>query len=739
MIPAVEAVYGQPRNSRIKAIDVQGNQRIDGDAIRGRMTLRVGDVYSPESIRDQIQLVYEMGFFEDVQIETEPVLGGTAVVVVVREKPFITEIVFDGNEEISSGRLQEKLTVQSQSFLDNQLVKESADKIEQAYQEKAYYNAQVIPIIKSLGGDRKRLTFFIKEGNVTKIEEVNFVGATVVDRKELLSQLANREKVFVMSWFTDAGILKSEELPNDVERIREVYMNRGYLNVQVSQPTIDLTEDGDGLVLTYHIVEDEPYTFGRVAYRGNVVFEEAELRLGSPIVEGEVFQRTWLRAEVTRVTDLYGARGYSFADVTPSLETDPERKTATVTVIINEGKLMRIRRINITGNDKTRDNVIRRELRVEEQQVIDTVAMKRSFQRLNNLNFFETVEILPNQVDDDEVDLDVKVKEKPTGSFSVGGGFSTLDQLTAIANITEGNLFGRGFMLRLRGQLGQRRILGLLTFRDPHFRDSETSLQLDAFSTDTDFQTYTENKIGGGLTAGRFFSEFVSGSVSFFGEDLEIKDIESTASSFIRNQDGKQSSTGFRGTISRDTRDLIVDPRTGYRHSVNGAFATKLLGGSNYYYKVQLDSLRYTPLWWDTRWMIRGRFGIVDGINENPTPLSQVFFVGGINTMRGFEFGRAGPTTSIGDPEGAERQIVINNDFIFPIVPEAKLNGVLFFDYGEGFNGESVNLLDLRSAVGVEARWLSPFGPLRAAWGFNMDPREGEKQSVFEFSVGSLF
>lgn len=730
------------------ALTLDGNRRIETSAVQGRLTLRVGDPYSPAVVRNQIRLLYETGFFEDVQSDVDPNPDGVAVTFHLKEKPFITEIVYDGNEELSEDKLKEKTTIKSQAFLDPQQVKESAEKIRSAYQEEGYYNCSVTPIIQTLDEDRKRLTFYVKEGERARIKSVVFEGARSVTRKEMFAVIATREwapwyhfftKFTLPSIVSDSGILKREEVPNDVERIREIYMNRGYLNVQVGLPTIELTEDKKWFIVTFAIVEGEPFTVEQIGFRGNTIFEETELRDGMKITEGEIFQRQKIRDEITRLTDKYGGKGYAFTDVNPNVNPNQETKTASIIFNIKEGELTRIRQIRITGNDKTRDNVIRRELRVDESDVIDTVSIKRSFQRLNNLNYFETVEILPKQIAPDTVDLDVKVKEKSTGMFSIGGGFSTLDKLVAVADITEGNLGGNGYVGRIRGQLGQRRSIGLVSFRNPYLNDSLTSFQADIYSTLTNYLTYFEEKAGVSMTFGRWFSEYIFGSITPFAEQLNYSDATLDAPEFILLQLGRQTTTGMRALLARDTRDYYLDPRTGLRTSIGFDFGTPFLGGSNDFIKYTVDVIKYTPLLFDTRLALRGRYGVVDGQNGKPIPLTERFFVGGINSMRGFVFGRAGPVTPSGSLLGSAKELIFNVDFIFPISTEAKLNGVLFFDYGNGFDeGEKVSF-NLRKAVGFEARWISPFGPLRAAYGINLAPRPQERRGVFEFTVGSLF
>ena len=727
-------------DNRIERIQIEGNRHIDQQAILGKLSIRSGDLFSQKQIREQIQKIYSMGYFEEVDVSTQLVDDQVVVSFRVKEKPFTVEVVYDGNDELSDEKLGEKNTIRNQTFLDQEQVKVSVENFRKLYQEKGYFHAIIVPIVDMIEQGQARLTYHIEEGEQALIQTIEFEGRHVLEEDQLLSFMANQEWSWPWSFFSDSGVLRQDELPNDIERIKEVYMNKGYLDVQVGMPRVDLDDTKEWFTLVFPIVEGEPYILNQILYEGNTVFSEEELRDELPIEAGQVFQRIMIRDEITRVTDLYGSRGYAFTEVTPSVEPDPVTRSARVKFVIDEGEMVRIKDIRITGNNKTRDNVIRRELRVDERDMIDSPSIKRSFERLNNLNFFETVEILPKQTAPGEVDLDVKVKEKPTGSFSIGGGFSTLDQFTLIADITEGNFLGRGYLAKIRGQLGGRRTLGILTFRNPAIFDTLTSVQIDGFRTRTNFLTYDETKTGANLTFGRAFSEFITGTFTLVGEHINIRDVDSDAPDIIKDQQGKQSTTGFRASLFRDTRDFFLDPRRGTRVGVRSSVGTDRLGGTNNFYSVNFDILKFTPLpFWDFRHSIRGRIGYGAGFDGEELPVPEFFFVGGINTVRGFKFGRAGPVTSSNDPEGGNKQLIINNDLIFPVLPDAKLNGVIFFDYGKGFaKGEDLDF-DLRQTAGVEVRWISPFGPLRAAYGFNLDREKGEKKAVFEFSIGTVF
>ncbi len=748
--------WAQDAGPVIKAIKVQGNKRIEVPAIRSRITLKEGDQFSTEGVRGQIRAVYQMGYFEDVRVETEPVAGGVVVVFVVTEKPFITEILFDGNEKLKDDKLREKLTVRIQSFLDQQQVKDSVERLRLLYEDEGHYNARIVPVIKTLDAERKTLTFFITEGPRARVKTVAFDGALAIPAKKLKKPLVTREYSLLFSWFDDSGIYKKEELANDVERVRQIYLDEGYLTVQVGTPTVDLSADKKWFTIRFPIVEGPQFKLGKIGYSGQTVFSDPELLAGSKLKVGDVVRMAAVRDDITRVTDLYGAKGYSFADVNPQILPDPESKTATVTFEVKEGTLVHIRNINISGNEKTRDKVIRRELRLNEAELIDTAALKRSFERLNNMNYFETVEIIPKQVDPNTVDLDIKVKEKATGTFSVGGGFSSLDQLSLVADITEGNLFGRGQLLKIRGQLGQRRSYGVVSFREPYLFDEELSGQVDVYSRQTFYFNYFEERVGGDIVLGKWFSEYLSGSVSLLREQLKISNDVSTdlllaggsttsvpttdLPLLIRDQLGTSTTSAVVLGVARDTRDFFADPKSGARYGLTGEFAGSLLGGDNYFYKLIGDSIWYFPAVWDTVFSPRVRLGVAQSYRSgDPLPVGERFFVGGIQTIRGFSFGTAGPVASDNSILGATKQLLFNFDYIFPLAPELKVKGVVFFDYGKGFDdGESLGL-DLRPTTGLEVRWISPFGPLRLAYGINLDRQRNERAGLFEFSVGSLF
>jgi outer membrane protein insertion porin family len=540
---------------------------------------------------------------------------------------------------------------------------------------------------------------------------------------------------------TDAGLYQTETATADVDKLREYYLDRGYLQVQVGAPQATLSQDRRWFDLLFSIEEGDRYNVASVAVSGAHVLSETQVRSFITTTPGTVFNRSQIRKDILAVTEEYGTRGYAFAQVTPQLSPDPATKRVAIEFQVQEGRQVQIRRINITGNLKTRDKVIRRELRVNEQELMDTKALKRSFERLNNLNFFESVEIAPTTIQEDMVDLEVKVKEKPTGTFSVGGGYSSIDKIIGTVDITQGNLFGRGQMLRVQGQLGGRTRNYSLTFRDPYLLDYPVSLSASLFNQQRIFDTYREKRRGVSLTFGKNFTEYVSGSVGYLFQEVDIFDIKPTQTpTLIQQQRGTSTTSELSTTLAWNSLDFYLAPTRGSRDSVTVNYAGTFLGGDNDFYKGVAESATYFPLWWDTVFSLHGRVGYTHQTTVNGTlPVSERFFVGGIDTVRGFDYGYAGPVSGK-DVIGGNKELIFNLEYLFPLVPQAKVRGLVFFDAGKAFDfGESIQLSSLRTSIGAGLRLYLPIGPVRIEYGYILGRKPEDHWRPIEFTIGSQF
>ncbi len=737
---------------RINEIAVRGNVKIDTYAILAKIGIKEGDPFDREELRADLKAIYQMGFFEDVMISTESLEDGVRVVFTVIEKPFLVKIEFTGNKKIKADTLKDKITLRDQTFVDRQQIKENGEKLRRYYEEEGYFEANVTPVLTTVDEDKVTLTFLIEEGARAKIRRIRFDGRSEIPAKVLRKQIETRRHFWLTSWLTGTGIYKKEILEQDVERIKSVYLDHGYLQVQVGTPDVTLSEDKKWFEIVFPVLQGEEFIVGRISFTGNELDEDDALETTLTLKQGEVFKRNRLQADIRAITDRYGEAGYIFTQVIPHLNPDPTTQTVDVTLNVRERGPISVRRINILGNNKTRDKVIRREIRVNEQEVINTTTLRRSFQRLNNLNFFESVEIVPQELDSEQVDLQVRVKEKPTGSFSVGGGYSSVDRFVGLVEITQGNLFGRGQLLRARLETGGRRTTYSFTFREPYVLDYAVGGTVNLFDQERNFDSYKEERRGGSFSFSREFNEYVSGSLGYGFERLRIFEPNldgagnCIAAPIICDevQRGRTSTSSISMTLARDTRDFFFDPSRGGRNVVSYEHAGTFLRGTNDFYRTTLDSTRFFPSWWNTVFSVRGRIGYSQGLRGKPLPQGERFFVGGINTVRGFEFGRAGPTDR-GDVIGGNKQLIFNAEYVFPIVPEAKVKGVVFFDAGKGYdNGEQIvlHLLhdQLRYGAGFGIRVLLPIGPIRLEWGKNLNPEPGEKSNFLpEFSIGTLF
>ncbi|MBI1823779.1 MAG: outer membrane protein assembly factor BamA, partial [Nitrospirae bacterium] len=465
----------------IKVIEIRGNKKIEASTIRGKLIVKEGDRFSTDMIRSEIKNLYKLGYFEDVRIDTAGFEGGIKLIIGVIEKPILKEVTYIGNEKIKSDTIKEKVPVKKESFIDLAQIKSYQEKLTQYYKGEGYYNIEIVPVIEKLDPRQINLSFYIKEGNKTEIKTISFEGNKVFSDKKLKNTIELKEYFWLTSWLTDRGVYKSEEGQNDAERIKELYLNNGYLMVQAGAPELTLSTDKKWFHVKYTITEGPQFTIRKVSTSGNILFNQDEILQKIKTRENEIFKRDILRQDISNLTDFYGEKGYAFFNANPQFVTDNENKKVDIHLEISEGKLTTIRNIEISGNDKTRDKVIRRELRLDEQDTFNTKALKRSYERVRNLGFFENLEISPERVSENLMDLHIKVKEKSTGQISVGGGYSSVDHLIGMFEISQGNFLGRGELLKARAQLGGRSTIYDITFREPYINDQPISGSINLF------------------------------------------------------------------------------------------------------------------------------------------------------------------------------------------------------------------------------------------------------------------
>lgn len=754
----------------VTLIEVQGNRRIESATILAKIKTREGSAFSPSLIKEDIRLLYQLGHFEDVQVKTEGFEQGLKVIFWVKEKPLIRDISYEGNEEVTTEKLKEIVTLLPRTAFNQQLIQDNAEKIRLKYQDSGYYHAVIVPVIVELRGGDKNVVYYIEEGSKIRLSEVIITGNTVIPAKEIKDSMKNQEH-WIFSMFGNSGTLRSEELKEDVETIRNLYYNRGYIQVQVNGPIVEErpltvhTHEFMGQTETYttsnevairiHIQEGDQFQIGSVTLKGNATITDTELLKEIRLKRGDVFSREVLRQDVARIMDRYDSIARPFASVVPLFNIDQEKKIVALSFEIQEGGEVRIGRIDITGNNKSRDKVIRREMRLDEGDLYSKKALKRSYERINNLNFFESVDISPERrLQEPVMDLNIRVKEKMTGSLSIGGGYSSVDKIMGIAEITQGNLGGRGQLLKFKVQWGSTRRIYMVSFMEPYLFDKALWGRIDLYNQDQDYDGYKLKSNGFGLSIGKSFTEYVSGSIRYSLDQSNTYDITTAPTYLLQKQIDSYgtvlTTSSLTANLSRDSRDFYLDPKTGSRNTVFVQYAGGSLGGDPNFIKSVADSAWYFPLFWDTVFMTRGRIGYVETVSELPIPTGERFFVGGAGSVRGYRYGTIGTIGPNGPIEigpdgilyrvGGNKELIFNIEYTFPIVPAARLKGLLFYDMGRAFNNyESIRPLELRHSYGWGFWWLSPMGPLRFEWGYIVNRKPTDQASQFEFSIGTLF
>jgi outer membrane protein insertion porin family len=721
----------------IARITVLGNVKIEEGVIRAAVRSREGGPFSNDQVREDLRSIFGLGYFTDVQVDIKETPKGKEVIFVVVEKPSIREIVITGNQKVKTDDIKEKMTLASRSILNPEKVKENAEGIRRYYFSQGYYGVTVESKIDSTETNEAVVTFKINEGPKGSIKKVVFKGNRKLKAKDMKRVMATKERN-LLSVLTKTGVLDEDVLKNDVQLLTAFYFDHGYLDAKISEPRIDL-KDPKNIRIEIEIEEGNQYRFGEIDFKGDLLTTREALFKALKIRRDQVYSTSAVRKDVAALTEVFANRGYAYAEVTPSSKVDAEKRIVDVTFEIEKKKQVAFERIQIVGNTKTRDHVVRREVQVGEGELYSAKQMSRSRERLKRTGYFKEVELTTSQGSSDErINLEVKVEEAQTGSVTFGVGYSSLDKVVGQATLAERNLFGMGYSAAIRFRLGTITRDVRLSLTDPYFLGYNFSAGTELYHESHDYDTYSYKIIGAALRAGKELSDHLKLEGMYKLENVNIYNFSYNATKIVREEAGKRTASAVAATLTYDDRDDFFNPRTGGKHSFTLQNSGGPLGGDTEFIKTVAETSWLFPTSATTVLNLRGKMGTIWTYGGSHLPIYEKFFVGGIGTVRGFDYGTAGPMDRNKEPLGAKHMFSGTAEWTFPMSREIGLKGAFFWDVGKGFD-DIKDLTPLKTGVGFGLRWRSPFGPISIDIGFNPIPKDREKTKVIEFSGGSSF
>ncbi|MCJ7833107.1 MAG: outer membrane protein assembly factor BamA, partial [Deltaproteobacteria bacterium] len=654
--------------------------------IERELKAKAGEAYTPELLDQDLRAIFKMGFFSDVRLEVSQTPQGKAITFVVEERPFVKRIDFKGYKEIKEEDLKEQLTIKPYTVLNLNIISESLEKLTAFYQSKGYYNVQITySTTYEDKGQAAVVVYNIVEGKKVYIKTIAFQGNKGFSEKQLKTIMETNEKGYLY-WITSSGVYKKELLEQDLEKLSSFYYNHGYLKAKVGEPTV--RHEGEWLYVTIPIEEGQPYKMGQVGISGDLIQPQDKLKASLAISKEKFYNREVIRKDILMLNDVYSYEGYAFVEINPQIKEDPSALKVDLVYDIKKGSKVYFERIDIVGNVKTRDKVIRREFKVAEKGLFDAKALRKSNENLHRLDFFEEINLSTSPgSQEDRMKLKVEVKEKMTGSFSVGAGYSAVEQFLVMGQISERNLFGRGQRLSLDAQLGsvtQRYNLG---FFEPWLFNTRISSDTNIYNWNYIYDEYTKNSVGGSFGFGYpILGEDTRAFLTYLYDDANVTSVSDTAAQVIQDMKGRHQTSSVRLTLRRDTRDLIFNTTKGSVTSASVEYAGGPLGGTNYFTRFLAGSGWYFPLFWNTTFFVNGKWGYITQNAGGDLPLYEKFYLGGINSVRGFKFNTISPKDpATGQVIGGEQMVQFNVEYIFPLFQKAGLKGILFFDAGNVF------------------------------------------------------
>ena len=751
VIARAQAPPSPPGPPTIRSIDVEytGPASISKQRILAQMRTKVGQLYSNEIVEEDIKALYKTGYVRNVRIFAQPLGDGVKVIVAIQTQSIVREIEINGAERIKPKRLRKEIKVRLNQAVNEQALEEARQKIIEIYQGKGYNDVSVAFRVDPIDEKRgtARVVFTVTEGVKGAISQIRFEGNAHISQGTLRKQMKTRGRTLI--YFMDkTGRLDEVQLEQDLDTIREYYQNKGFIDVEIKEVRKDRTPKGP-MIITIVILEGPQYHVRKLTISGYEHSSETRVRAFLKLKEGSVYSPKQLRDDAKAVADAYGSGGYVDLVITPE-GTPAGPALIDVHYTIEEGTRSFVNRVNIEGNTRTKDKVIRREVLVAPGDVFNTVRVDTTKKRLENLGYFAKVETYPEETDiPGRKDLTILVQEKRTGSLSFGGGFSTVDKLVGFAELTQGNFdifnwpsfTGGGQKFRLRLQYGTERKDFILTVTEPYFLDRRLSLTGQAFYNEANYLSsqYNQRNYGFSSELRKPINAYMYATLGYILQDIDIFNVDPSASAFIQSQKGSSVESKVYSSLVLDTRDNPLLSRRGQRVTFSPMITGGFLGGDTQVYGFDIEGSQYFRLPKDTILLINGEISTVSQWGAgNQVPIYERLFLGGSNNLRGFPFREVGPKDENGEPTGGQSMARATIEWTFPIIEKAR--GALFYDMGF-VNSEawSFGFNNMASDIGVGIRLDLPIGPLRLDYGYPVMRDGYNGGGHFNFNVGYQF
>ncbi len=731
----------------IKDIRVEGIQRTEAGTVFSYLPVKVGDQMTEDKAAQAIRALFATGFFKDVSIEAD---NNTLVVVVV-ERPSIALIEFKGNKEFDKEALLKgikQIGISEGRIYDRSLVERAEQELKRQYLSRGKYAVEIHSTFTPLERNRVSLNFNVIEGDTAKIRQITIIGSRAFKEKDLLELFYLREPGY-MTWFSKQDQYSREKLSADLETLKSHYQDRGYLEFNVESTQVSITPDKKDIYITVAITEGDKYTVSEVKVAGQLLVPEAEIRKLINIKPGDIFSRSKLQESTKKINERLGNDGYAFANVNAVPELNKEKKLASFSFYVDPGRRVYVRWVNVTGNSKTRDEVVRREIRQVEGAWFAQEKINESKMRLDRLGYFTDVKIDNPAVagTTDQVDVNFSVTEKPTGSVMLGAGFGSGTGLILSTSVSQQNIFGSGRALTLALSTSSYNTIYSLSYTNPYFTPDGLSFGYDIYDRETNaaavnLGNYKTQTIGASL---RFGVPISSIDTIQYGIGLEQTNISINSNSPLYYLDYVNafgdSSFAIPATVGwvRDGRDSYLYPTTGVFQKAYAEIG--LPGGNLLYARTSYQYQRYFPLSRDYTLMANGQLGVGDGYGGKIMPFFKNFFAGGVGSLRGYKLNTVGPLDSQGFPRGGDRQILGNLEVLYPFPGLRNDHSVRlsnFIDAGQVSNG-SFQFGSLRYSTGVALTWISPMGPLKISLAKALSHYTADHHQFLQFTFGGLF